>query len=68
MDEVKVKLHRDLPETTVWGYNGMFPGPVIEAWRKEPVRASGLLPSDISFLLLECGGGGEVVEERSLQH
>jgi len=25
------KLHRDLPSTTVWGYNGSWPGPTIEA-------------------------------------
>eukprot|EP00045_Choanoeca_perplexa_P015130 m.183851 g.183851 ORF g.183851 m.183851 type:complete len:960 (+) comp16898_c0_seq2:164-3043(+) len=40
MEEVKVKLHRDLPETTVWGYNGMFPGPTIEAWKKKPVEVT----------------------------
>jgi spore coat protein A, manganese oxidase len=25
------KVHRDLPPTTVWGYNGSWPGPTIEA-------------------------------------
>lgn len=25
------RLHRDLPDTTVWGVNGTFPGPTIEA-------------------------------------
>jgi spore coat protein A, manganese oxidase len=26
----QVKVHRDLPATTVWGYNGMWPGPTLE--------------------------------------
>ena len=25
------KVHRDLPPTTLWGYNGSWPGPTIEA-------------------------------------
>ncbi len=31
------KLHRDLPFTTLWGYNGEFPGPTIEASADQPV-------------------------------
>lgn len=31
MSQFRQKLHRDLPETTVWGYNGSYPGPTIEA-------------------------------------
>ncbi|MFE7063379.1 multicopper oxidase family protein [Sutcliffiella sp. NPDC057660] len=30
MKETKQSLHRDLPSTTVWGYEGIFPGPTIE--------------------------------------
>jgi spore coat protein A len=37
MREVEQKLHRDLPETTVWGYDGQFPGPTIEAEQGEPI-------------------------------
>ena len=37
MREVKQKLHRDLPPTTVWGYNGMYPGPTFEVRRNEPI-------------------------------
>ncbi|MFT4946466.1 MAG: spore coat protein A [Natronomonas sp.] len=37
MRETEQKLHRDLPETTVWGYDGLFPGPTIEAEQGEPV-------------------------------
>jgi spore coat protein A len=37
MQETQQKLHRDLPETTVWGYGGLFPGPTIEAEQGEPI-------------------------------
>ena len=31
MRQFQQKLHRDLPPTTVWGYNGSWPGPTLEA-------------------------------------
>src|SRR5271170_6393786 len=31
MNQFQQKVHRDLPPTTVWGYNGTWPGPTIEA-------------------------------------
>src|SRR2546430_1077744 len=31
------RFHRDLPESAVWGYGGMVPGPTIEAERGQPV-------------------------------
>ncbi|WP_442598541.1 multicopper oxidase family protein [Neobacillus sp. D3-1R] len=37
MKHVKQKLHRDLPPTTVWGYNGMYPGPTFETTRNQPI-------------------------------
>ena len=37
MRACKVRLHRDLPATPVWGYEGQFPGPTIEARRDEPL-------------------------------
>ncbi|WP_306060795.1 multicopper oxidase family protein [Natronococcus wangiae] len=37
MSEVEQKLHSDLPATTVWGYDGQFPGPTIEAEQGEPI-------------------------------
>jgi spore coat protein A len=44
MTELRVKVHRDLPETTVWGFDdgeqASFPGPVIEAFRGEPVTVT----------------------------
>jgi spore coat protein A len=37
MRACKVRMHRDIPTTPVWGYNGQFPGPTIEARRGEPL-------------------------------
>ena len=37
MSEFTQKLHRDLPPTRLWGYNGRFLGPRIEAVRNDPV-------------------------------
>ncbi|WP_066309050.1 multicopper oxidase family protein [Bacillus sp. FJAT-29814] len=37
MKQVQQKLHRDLPPTTVWGYNGLYPGPTFEARRNQPI-------------------------------
>lgn len=55
MTEFQQQLHRDLPPTTLWGYEGMFPGPTIEAssnetvtviWRNELGRTTHYLPVD----------------------
>lgn len=37
MKQVRQQLHRDLPPTTVWGYNGMYPGPTFEVRRNHPI-------------------------------
>lgn len=29
--QIQQTLHRDLPPTTLWGYDGVYPGPTIEA-------------------------------------
>jgi spore coat protein A, manganese oxidase len=31
------KLHRDLPATPIWGFDGLYPGPTINATRGQPV-------------------------------
>lgn len=39
--ELKVastSLHSDLPPTTIWGYNGTFPGPIIEVNQGQKVH------------------------------
>ncbi|WP_372909820.1 multicopper oxidase family protein [Salinigranum sp.] len=38
LEQFSQKLHRDLPETTLWGYDGLFPGKTIEAQRNEPIK------------------------------
>src|SRR5882757_4417067 len=32
------RIHRDLPESRVWAYEGLVPGPTVEAERGQPVR------------------------------
>jgi len=51
MTEFFQQLHRDLPSTRLWGYNGSYPGPTIEARRGRPldVRWTSNLP-DTHFL------------------
>ncbi len=36
MSAFQQKVHRDLPPTTLWGYNGSWPGPTIEVRRGQP--------------------------------
>jgi spore coat protein A len=38
MRQNQQQLHRDFPPTTIWGYNGMWPGPTIVARRNHPIR------------------------------
>lgn len=37
MQQIKQKLHLSLPPTTVWGYNGMYPGPTFDVRRDHPI-------------------------------
>lgn len=37
MRAFKAHLHRDLPATPMWGYNGLSPGPTIDTMRGEPL-------------------------------
>jgi spore coat protein A, manganese oxidase len=36
MAAFRQKVHRDLPPTTFWGFNGSWPGPTIEVRRNQP--------------------------------
>jgi len=38
MSQFQQKLHRDLPPTTVWGFQGSYPGPTLEARQGSPVQ------------------------------
>ncbi len=40
MRQFQQKVHRDLPPTTVWGYNGSWPGPTIEAQSGQPLSVN----------------------------
>ena len=35
------RFHRDLPESSVWGFEATFPGPTIEVERGEAVTVDG---------------------------
>ncbi|MCA1054034.1 multicopper oxidase [Rossellomorea aquimaris] len=38
MIEMMQKLHRDLPPTKIWGYNGQYPGPTFRVWKNQPIH------------------------------
>jgi spore coat protein A, manganese oxidase len=40
MGAFRQKVHRDLPPTTLWGYNGLWPGPTIDVRRGQPFSVS----------------------------
>ncbi len=73
MKEFKQKLHRDLPPTTLWGYDGIYPGPTIVTNRGEKVRvkwennlpvSSHLLPVDTTV----HGAGPDTPRVRTVVH
>ena len=37
MQAFQAKVHRDMPPTTFWGYNGSCPGPTIEVRQDQPI-------------------------------
>jgi spore coat protein A, manganese oxidase len=66
------KAHRDLPHTTMWGYNGLWPGPTLEVRKGQPVavRWSNHLPEK-HFLPLDYtihGEGQDMPEVRTVTH
>jgi spore coat protein A, manganese oxidase len=46
MREAKLSCHSELPETTIWGFDGQYPGPTIEvnSWEKVYVKWMNDLP------------------------
>jgi|SRR5215472_2180204 len=40
MRQFQAKAHRDMPPTTLWGYNGSCPGPTFETRRGKPLLVS----------------------------
>jgi spore coat protein A len=55
MTEVSQQLHRDLPNTTVWGYNGSYPGPTLETTVGKPITVKWIndLPSRGHYLSVD---------------
>ena len=41
MKEFQQQLHRDLPPTRLFGYNGVYPGPTFEVQKHEKSQSSG---------------------------
>ncbi|WP_078379246.1 multicopper oxidase family protein [Sutcliffiella halmapala] len=72
MTECKQSLHRDLKETTIWGYEGCYPGPTIEVESGEQVfikwmnnlPKKHLLPVDFTV----HGAHKDVPEVRTVVH
>jgi spore coat protein A, manganese oxidase len=66
------KAHRDLPPATMWGYNGMWPGPTLEARKGQPfsIKWSNELPTK-HFLPIDYtihGSEENVPEVRTVTH
>lgn len=38
VNQFQQQLHSELPPTTLWGYNGLFPGPTFEVNRDETIK------------------------------
>jgi spore coat protein A, manganese oxidase len=51
MIQFQQKVHRDLPATTVWGYNGSWPGPTIEARSGQSLNISWISKLPTTHLL-----------------
>jgi spore coat protein A len=72
MREFRHKVHRDLPPTSIWGYNGMWPGPTFEVRRGQPlsVKWTNQLPTK-HFLPIDTtihGSEERVPQVRTVVH
>lgn len=72
MEEVDAQLHRDLKPTKVWGFNGSYPGPVIDVQAHRPivVEWSNHLPKQHMFAVdyTLAGAGHDQPAGRSVIH
>jgi spore coat protein A len=72
MSQFQQQLHSELPPTTVWGYNGTYPGPTFEAMRNYPVAVKWInnLPYDHLFTIdtMIDGAGSEYPAVRAVVH
>jgi len=62
MRQFQAKVHRDVPPTTLWGYNSLCPGPTFEARNGKPnlVEWENALPSHHLFPIDHTLHGAEV--------
>ncbi len=68
----EIRIHRDVPPTRVWGYEGSVPGPTIAVRKDQGVVIEWVneLP-DAHFLPVDhglCGAGPELPEVRTVVH
>ena len=72
MRQFQAKVHRDIPQTTFWGYNGSCPGPTIEARRGVPLLVEWIneLPRQHIFPIDHSlhGAGADKPEVRTVVH
>jgi spore coat protein A, manganese oxidase len=72
LSEFRQQLHRDLPPTVVWGFEGTTPGPTILAQRGSPVTIDWVnrLPARHRLLVDHTldGAGKDVPEVRTTIH
>jgi spore coat protein A len=72
MRMAEVRVHRDLPPTRMWSYEGSVPGPTIEVRKGEGLLIDWVnhLPAD-HFLPIDhtlCGAGAELPKVRTAVH
>jgi spore coat protein A, manganese oxidase len=72
MREAQVRIHRDLPPTAMWGYDGVVPGPTFDVRAGRPllIEWSNDLPQK-HFLPIDHslhGAGPNVPESRAVVH
>ena len=72
LSEFQQKLHRDLPPTTVWGFEGSMPGPSIAAEQGRGIRVEWINNLPVRHRLAIdhtiAGAGVDVPEVRSVIH
>ncbi len=73
--ELRVKaaqhtFHPDLPPSLIWGYDGIFPGPTVDARYGEPilVRVHNELPTDAELAANPTFGSNEVISHLHNMH
>lgn len=72
MREFQAKIHRDLPSTKFWGYDGMSPGPTFDVRSGEAVTVEWVNDLPVKHLLpvdhAIHGAGENVPEVRAVVH